>query len=588
MKEHQPNLPPTLKSFLFTMARPYRWYFLVIALIGIYSAIHGAVQPYVLKVLIDATVESIGTGSIVEQCMLPAGILIAMGFIITFIWRLYNYMILKALPGMRADIIKTTTEYLHRHSYYYFQSRLSGELSAKVFDINSNLNELVNSTFNISRQALTVLIAIGMSALVHPYFAMVFFVVSIGFLFMAYYCAASIKPYSMRFAKSRSRTSGIIVDTFSNISNVILFARQAFEQAYLKHALHDTVSKDQAMQTKNMINATILGSIGWSLQVASIVLLIYFADKGMVSVGDFAFIFILSITVIDQVWFLTESLLNVGEKIGICRQALDTIYTDDKQSDHYPNKAIELKQGSIEFKNVSFAYKGDEFLFEDINVTIPGRKKIGLVGYSGGGKSTFVNLITRLHDVDQGQILIDGQPIDSFSVQSLRENIAFIPQSPDLFHRTLLENIQYGNPNAGFEDVVEAAKKAHIHEFIETLPNGYDTLVGEKGVKLSGGQRQRIAIARAILKDAPILILDEATSSLDSVTEDLIKESLMVAMEHKTVIVIAHRLSTVLAMDEIWVFDKGQIIEQGSHQKLIKANGFYKQLWDAQKGHSFI
>jgi ATP-binding cassette subfamily B protein len=213
---------------------------------------------------------------------------------------------------------------------------------------------------------------------------------------------------------------------------------------------------------------------------------------------------------------------------------------------------------------------------------------VGLVGYSGAGKSTLVQLIMYLYDIQDGKILIDQQDISLINRQSLRENVAFIPQQPSLFHRTVYENILYGKIDASYEDVINASKKAHAHEFIVNLPQGYDTIVGERGLKLSGGQCQRIAIARAILKDAPILILDEATSSLDSLTEKLIQESLQIAMSNRTVIVIAHRLSTILAMDNILVMDDGKIIEIGNHKQLIDMKGFYKTLWDAQSGHSFI
>ena len=223
-------------------------------------------------------------------------------------------------------------------------------------------------------------------------------------------------------------------------------------------------------------------------------------------------------------------------------------------------------------------------LFEKESVSIEAGQKVGLVGYSGSGKSTFVNLILRLYDVKNGSILIDDQDIKNVTQSSLRNSIAMIPQDPSLFHRSLMENIRYGSMSATDEDVVLAAKKAHAHEFISALPQKYDSLVGDKGVKLSGGQRQRIAIARATLKNAPILILDEATSQLDSVTENLIQESLLELMKNKTTIVIAHRLSTLLHMDRILVFDKGKIVEDGTHSELFAKSGLYKHLWDAQVG----
>lgn len=241
-------------------------------------------------------------------------------------------------------------------------------------------------------------------------------------------------------------------------------------------------------------------------------------------------------------------------------------------------------RGKIVFDRVKFHYKGTEPLFRDKSVEIAAGQKVGLVGYSGGGKTTFANLILRLYNVTGGAILIDGQDIREVTQDSLRENIAMIPQDTSLFHRSLTENIRYGRINATDDEVIEAAKKAHAHEFISRLPQGYDSLVGERGIKLSGGQRQRIAIARAILKNAPILILDEATSQLDSVTENLIQESLRELMQNKTAIVIAHRLSTLLYMDRILVFDKGRIVADGSHDELLARGRLYKNLWNAQVG----
>jgi ATP-binding cassette subfamily B protein len=250
-----------------------------------------------------------------------------------------------------------------------------------------------------------------------------------------------------------------------------------------------------------------------------------------------------------------------------------------------PNATIlNCTHGKIRFDKIKFHYKGTAPLFQNKSIEIKAGQKVGLVGYSGGGKSTFVNLILRLYDITDGAILIDGQDIRDVTQDSLRTSIALIPQDPSLFHRSLMENIRYGRIDATDEEVILAAKKAHAHEFIEKLSQSYDSLVGERGVKLSGGQRQRIAIARAILKNAPILILDEATSQLDSVTESSIQESLWELMQNKTTLVIAHRLSTLLHMDRIIVFDKGVIVEDGTHAELLTNNGLYRTLWKAQVG----
>lgn len=283
-------------------------------------------------------------------------------------------------------------------------------------------------------------------------------------------------------------------------------------------------------------------------------------------------------------WYTMSEIDEFNKAIGRCKQSLVALMSGLEIKDKADAAPLKVNQGQINFHNVKFHYKGNEALFEKKSIEIQAGQKVGLVGYSGGGKSTFVNLILRLYDVTDGVIFIDGHDIRDVTQDSLHESIALIPQDPTLFQRSLMENIRYGNTNATDEEVIDAAKEAHAHEFIEKLPEGYASLVGERGVKLSGGQRQRIAITRAILKNAPILILDEATSQLDSLTENLIQQTLWELMQRKTTIVIAHRLSTLLKMDRILVFDKGKIVEDGRHDELLIKNGLYKHLWDAQVG----
>ncbi len=291
----------------------------------------------------------------------------------------------------------------------------------------------------------------------------------------------------------------------------------------------------------------------------------------------------LNISIVDFLWGLTQEFSQFSKLLGTVTQALRTTTMPHKMKDKPGALELVVNNGKIVFDKVQFYYKGAEPLFNNSSITILPGQKIGLVGFSGSGKSTFVNLILRLFDVTEGRILVDDQDIKNITQDSLRESISMIPQDPSLFHRTLMENIRYGKLEASDEEVIEAAQRAHAHEFISKLPLGYDSLVGERGVKLSGGQRQRIAISRAILKNAPILILDEATSQLDSVTEQYIQESLWNLMKEKTTIIIAHRLSTLLRMDRILVFDQGKIIQDGTHEELLKG-GLYKTLWETQVG----
>jgi ATP-binding cassette subfamily B protein len=251
-----------------------------------------------------------------------------------------------------------------------------------------------------------------------------------------------------------------------------------------------------------------------------------------------------------------------------------------------PNaKNLIIKEGKIEFKKVDFNYNETRSILKDFNLTIEPHQRAAIIGASGSGKTTIVKLIFRMHDLTAGKLLIDGQDISKVTQESLWQNISLVPQDPILFHRTLLDNIRYGKPDASDDEVIEAAKAAHCHEFISEQTEGYNTFVGERGIKLSGGERQRIAIARAILRNAPILVLDEATSSLDSESEHLIQDALAKLMENKTVIVIAHRLSTIRQMDRIVVIEKGKIVEDGDHNKLLEfKEGIYHKLWQFQAG----
>jgi ABC-type multidrug transport system fused ATPase/permease subunit len=287
--------------------------------------------------------------------------------------------------------------------------------------------------------------------------------------------------------------------------------------------------------------------------------------------------------VVDDIYDLTQEIGELFYEFGAFNQSMSLI-KNTSVSDSERAATLVVSDGLIEFRGVSFYYADNKKVFHDKSVVIEGGSTVGLVGFSGSGKTTFVSLIYRLYDISSGQILIDGQDISKVTQESLRDNISIIPQESILFHRSILENIKCGNYRATDEEVIEAAKLAHVDEFVAKLPKGYDTLCGEGGGKLSGGQRQRIAIARAILKNAPILILDEATSSLDSRTERMIQDSLKYLMQNKTVIVIAHRLSTLLDMDKILVFADGQLVEEGVHDELIRRGKIYSSLWNSQAG----
>ena len=400
-----------LREFVLNICKPYSKYFYAMAFVGIYSSLHMVIEPYILKMLLDAaSITAIGS-DFVNNCFWPAVIFIVMSFVINYIWRFYSYLNLKSVPGIRADIITVTTDYLRGHPYKFFQNNLSGAIGAKINSIVDNLFFLINTTLNVTRQGLSLLLSIILAFVVHPYFAGVFAIVSIAFIIIAYYSQVSITPYAELYAESRSKNSGIIVDCFANVLNMFMFAREDFEKQYLANSTDNCVACDQAMQKKNLINSSILCGISFILISASTFLLIYLGSKQLITIGDFVLIFMLSKTVIEQAWNVAENLLSMGEKIGICQQALNSIFIPHCYEDVSNKANIDIPEGNINFKNVSFTYKNGEDLFRGKNILIQGGKKTGLVGTSGSGKSTFVNLISRLYDIQSGDILIDDQSI---------------------------------------------------------------------------------------------------------------------------------------------------------------------------------
>jgi ATP-binding cassette, subfamily B, bacterial len=432
---------------------------------------------------------------------------------------------------------------------------------------------------------LGLILATGVFYHVQPLFAVILGAWSCTHLGFCFFFARKCAHLSHVHSESRSTLNGRIVDSLTNYLNAKLFANRRYELNYITNYQNDEKAQNQKqlryIEILRLVLA-ILAILGPGIGILGYAFYSWLHYR--LSVGEVVLIFNGTWNMMYMVWVTGVEIPNFFREWGICRQALSLIQTDHEIVNKNNKKILKVGKGSIRFDNVYFHYKNSPAIFEDKTLEIPAGQKVGLVGYSGSGKSTFVNLILRLYDIQSGKILIDNQDISEVTQESLRTAIAMIPQEPSLFHRSLMENIRYGCLTASDEEVFAFAKKAHAHDFIQQLPDGYETLVGERGIKLSGGQRQRIAIARAMIKNAPILILDEATSALDSVTEAVIQESLSQLMDDRTAIVIAHRLSTLLHMDRILVFDQGQLIQDGTHEQLLAEAGHYRILWDAQVG----
>ncbi|MFI5142239.1 MAG: ABC transporter ATP-binding protein, partial [Bacteroidia bacterium] len=413
-------------------------------------------------------------------------------------------------------------------------------------------------------------------------FGIILFVWAVGFIYFSYISAKKAEKLSKALSEAGTKMSGTISDSISNVMSTKLFSNIPHEMALVAENIDNVVDCDRKLLRQNLHVSFVQGVGVTILTVAMLSALIYGRTQGWITAGDFALVLSLSGWFIMSIFNMGQEMQRFSKMVGICNQALSFIRVPHEIVDAPDAIPINITHGEIKFQNVSFQYLNNQPVFNHLNVTIRAGEKVGLVGYSGGGKSTFIKLMLRLMDIQSGNILIDNQDIKHVTKNSLRKQLGTIPQEPELYHRTIMENIRLARIDATDAEVIEAAEKAKCGEFISQLPLQYHALVGERGVKLSGGQKQRIAIARAFLKNAPVLLLDEATSSLDSITENYIQESLTEVMKNKTTIVIAHRLSTLKDMDRILVFINGEIAEDGSLNDLLNLKGQFYKLWQMQ------
>lgn len=583
MKQH---LPKKLPQFFWHIIKPYKIYILGLVLVALLWAMHVSLTSYVLKVLIDRVAHYNGNeGGLGNVVFWPALSYVLLSVMLGMTFRFYDFITLKLMPNIKRDIQQQMLFYLEEHSHTYFQNNFAGSLSNKISDMMRSVPEILAM---LTDSCLTSFLGVIFSSItmyfVQPVFAIVLILWACIYFYISWRLSIKGRYYAKILAESRSVLSGKQVDSISNIVNIRLFARHKFEVGYVRKYTDDTVQKDQQLQWY-LLKVRILQFLSMTVVVAIMLYcLIEARSRDIVTIGDFALILTLSGRLLDALWNTANNFVRFAQEVGTCDQALNIITLSHEVVDLPEAKPLHVSQGHITFENVTFTYHHNHNLFQNKNVIIEGRSKIGLVGFSGSGKTTFVNLILRFFNVESGRILIDGQDIAQVTQESLREQISMIPQDTFLFHRSLMENIRYGRLEATDEEVIAASKQAHCHEFISLLPAGYESLVGDRGIKLSGGQRQRIAIARAILKNAPILLLDEATSAVDSMTEKHIQEGLHHLMKDRTAIIIAHRLSTLSKMDRIIVFDKGHIIEEGTHEELLKKQGHYARMWHMQAG----
>ena len=564
----------------------YKWALLIMVMAIIIASLGSIVAPIFYKEFFDLLAGDLND---VDQATALKWVLFKI-FLVYFgswiFWRISTFISSYFQSHGMVDLANSAFAYLHKHSTSFFNNNFVGSLVKKVnrfsraFEVISDLLfwDLLPTFVNVFLVIVILWkrnIFLGLGILAWTTF----------YLLINYYFSLYKLKYDTQRAQLNSKVTGLLADTITNHLNVKLFTAYNRERGLFKIIN----SQYQKLQQFTWDLGNYFEAAQALLMIALELGVMYYAislwQKGTISLGDFVLIQTYLVSIIMRLWNFGRIIRKYYEAMADAEEMTEILEMSHEIVDSKNAQALQIAGGHIEFKEVNFSYNQTREIVSNFNLEIKPKEKIALVGPSGAGKSTIINLLLRNYDISSGKILIDDQKIINVTQESLWQNIALVNQDPVLFHRTLKENISYGQPQANDDEIIQAAKLAHAHDFIESFSDKYGTYVGERGVKLSGGERQRIAIARAILKNAPILVLDEATSSLDSESEELIQDALANLMKDKTVIVIAHRLSTIMKMDRIVVLEEGKIIEQGSHQELLtKKNGLYKKLWKKQVG----
>ncbi|AMV14959.1 ABC transporter ATP-binding protein [Legionella pneumophila serogroup 1] len=578
------NKPPTLSRILFSYMAEYRWSTAFFILFGLFWAFTLPYMSYLLGQIIDEikfqNPEQIDIFSLVLTSLI---LYVAIHVLRSLGYYVHGLFSLTSIPEKKAKLIKQLFNHLGNQSIGYFEDKHSGYLTNKITNASSSIEPLIFNLFTIIYpQSLAIILTGILLSLVVPYFGVVLWLWGATLIIYSYHSAKIGNDKAMLLANSNSKVNGKVVDVVNNIHTVIYNAEMSFELGNLDTDIQDMVQNDRNLQ-RHMTKVMLVQHIAMNILVAFFLIgSVLGYNYGYVSVGDIVFV----MTSVTAIAGLTSSLgkcfLDFVTNAGRLNEGLSLLGDQHTITDNANAQAHQINNGEIQFHDISFAYPNQPPIFLNFNLTIPAKQKIGIVGSSGAGKTTLFKLLMRLYNVEKGIIAIDDLPINAYTKKSLCSQIAIVPQHLTLFHRSIYDNITYGCNSFDKSDVILAAKKAHCHEFIAELPKQYDTIIGEQGVKLSGGQRQRIAFARAILKNAPILLLDEATSALDSRTEQAIQDGLQNLLADKTALVIAHRLSTLKAMDRILVLEDGKIIENGTHTELLEKRGAYYNYWSHQ------
>lgn len=584
MPETTEKIPNKPLRFLMYITRKNKWSATAAILSTILAQLLGMAAYYSISRLVDAFSVAPDQASQLNVLWVWGLIFFTLSAGDRLLWRFSGFAGVNWLIEMHARGYKDLYAYLSNHSQTYFANRFAGALSNKVSNAVDGATRLTERTlWGFGPEIISMISTVYLFWLVHWSIAAILFVAIVIIFSFNMWFVKIRRPYVVEYSKASSKVRGEGVDIITNNSAVRQYVRSGYELSRLDKVVEDRLRKDKKQAFLGEYLMIINACFGLMLTALVLGMTYYLLQNSLATAGQLVLVLIL-LGRIGFIFTIMGNMLNGFIRVyGEMEEGLDEILIPHEILDDSDAGQLIAKEGEIRWNNVDFSFDNIK-VFKNFNLVIEGGERLGLVGHSGAGKTTFVSLLLRQLEIDGGIIGIDGQDISKITQDSLRENITVVPQEPLLFHRSIKENILYGKPDATDEEIIEVAKKAQAHEFIMKLSQGYDTLVGERGVKLSGGQKQRVAIARAMLKDAPILILDEATSALDSESEVLIQKALETLMEGKTVIAIAHRLSTLRKMDRIIVLEDGEIKEDGTHDELTHSSGIYQKLWEHQAG----
>src|SRR3989344_561238 len=566
--------------------KPYRRLILLMMITLVISSVVDIISPILYKRFFDVLASGIEPTTARPQLVQIIFLLLGLHLFGVVISRISAFSNDFLQPRVMTDLTNTAFEYLHRHSYGFFVNRFAGALVRKVNRLASSFEGVADRLYwDLLPLIIKTIGILGVLFYKNIWLGLAMTAWATLFMSLNYFLTMYKLKYDIKAAEADTKTTAQLADTIANQVNIKIFAKLKEEVAAFRVL---TEEKFKISLLSWRIGSFVDGAqavLTTVLELGIFYIAIILWSRGVLTVGDFVLIQAYVLQMVWRLWDFGRIFRRLHRDLADAEEMVEILETPHEIK-NIPNAGtLSVPKGNVKFRDVSFHYNVGRDVIKSLNLEIKPGEKIGFVGTSGAGKTTLSALLLRFHDVTEGVILIDGQDISRVSQESLRRAIALVPQEPILFHRTLMENIRYGREETTDEEVLEAARLAHCDEFIEKLPDGYKTLVGERGIKLSGGERQRVAIARAILKNAPILVLDEATSSLDSHSESLIQDALSQLMHGKTTIVIAHRLSTIMKMNRIIVLREGEIQEIGTHQSLLSdPASLYKKLWNLQAG----